>query len=101
MILYSVIMFVTAVILLIIGALVYRGRTSLIHDYHQTNVKDKTAYGKAMGKALACISIPLVIAGTAALFVTSALPTLILIPSLGFSLIPLFITQKKYNGGLF
>ncbi|MEG0693795.1 MAG: DUF3784 domain-containing protein [Oscillospiraceae bacterium] len=101
MIVYSIIMFVMAVIMIAVGILVYSGKTELIHDYHQTRVKDKKAYGKAMGKALTGIAIPLIITGVIALFTTSTLPTLVLIFGLILSFIPLFIVQKKHNGGMF
>lgn len=101
MLVYSIIMFVLAIVMIVVGLLVYSGKTELIHDYHQTRVKDKKAYGRAMGKALICISSPLFISGIAALFTTTALPTIILIFGLALSLIPLFVVQKKYNGGIF
>lgn len=101
MIVYSIIMFVMAVIMIAVGVLVYSGKTELIHDYHQTRVTDKKAYGEAMGKALTGISIPLIITAVIALFSTSALPILVLVLGLILSFIPLFIVQKKYNGGIF
>lgn len=101
MILYSIIMFATSILVIVVGILVFSGKTQLIHDYHQTRVKDKNGYAKAMGKALAGISIPLVITGIIALFTTSALPTLVLIIGLILSFIPVIRTQNKYNGGLF
>jgi hypothetical protein len=30
---------------------IYKGKTDLIHDYHQTKVTDKAAYGRAFGRA--------------------------------------------------
>lgn len=101
MIVYAVIMFVMAAIVIAVGGIVYSGKTELIHDYHLARVKDKKAYGRAMGKALALIGIPLIITGVIALFTASALPTLVLIAGLILFLIPLFIVQKKYNGGAF
>ena len=59
------------------------------------------AYGKAMGKALMGIAIPLIIAGVIGLFTTSVLVTVILIVGLVISFIAIFRVQKKYNGGMF
>ncbi|MEG0751701.1 MAG: DUF3784 domain-containing protein [Oscillospiraceae bacterium] len=101
MIIYSIIMFAMALLMIVVGILVYRGKTELIHDYHQTKVTDKKAYGKAMGKALAGISVPLVTTGIVAFFTASVLPTLVLIVGIIISLISLILVQKKYNGRLF
>lgn len=47
MVVYFVIMFITALVLLVISIKIYNGNTDLIHSYHQTKVTDKLAYGKA------------------------------------------------------
>ena len=39
MIIYSIIMFVTAALFLALGTAIYKGNTKLIHDYHQRNIK--------------------------------------------------------------
>ena len=101
MIAYSIIMFAIALLMIVLGMLVYGGKTDLIHDYHQRRVTDKRGYAKAMGKALAAVSIPLIVSGAAALFTSSILPVAILVAGLAISLIPLSKTQKKYNGGMF
>lgn len=101
MIIYSLIMFAYAIAVIIVGILVYKGKTDLIHDYHQTNVKDKTAYGKAMGKALLGISVPLIAVGIIALFTESAWVTVLLLAGLAIAFIPIIAVQKKYNGSVF
>ncbi len=101
MIIYSVIMYAVGILMVIIGILVYKGKTELIHSYHQRKVKDKKAYAKAMGKVLLGISLPLFVSGTVGLFTASALPTVILLVGLAVALVPLFLVQNKYNGGLF
>ena len=50
MITYSIIMFLTSILFGMLGVAIYLGKTNLIHDYHQTNVTDKAAYGKSFGK---------------------------------------------------
>lgn len=98
---FSLIMFAVAALLLVMAALIYRGRTDLIHDYHQTKVKDKAAYGRAFGKALACVALPLIAAGIAGLFTDSVWVGLGLLACMVPAMIPLLLVQKKYNGGLF
>ena len=56
MLIYSAIMFLAAALLLTFSIAIYRGRTDLIHFYHQTKVTDKAAYGKAFGKALLVVA---------------------------------------------
>ncbi len=97
----SIMMFAVALLMIIIGWFVYKGKTELIHSYHQTRVKDKKAYGMAMGKALMGMAIPLIITGVIGLFTTSVLVTVILIIGLTISFIAIFRVQKKYNGGMF
>ena len=53
---YSVIMILVAVLFAVVAIAIYRGKTELIHDYHQAKVKDKAAYGRAFGKAMAVIA---------------------------------------------
>lgn len=57
MLLYSILMFIVSVPLTVLSVMVYRGKTDLIHSYHQEKVKDKAAYGKAFGKALSFIAL--------------------------------------------
>ncbi len=101
MLAYAVIMYTMAVVMVVLGLMVYRGKTQLIHEYHQRRVKDKTGYAKAMGKVLMGISAPLFCAGTVGLFTESILPTVVLLVGLMLSFIPFFYVQKKYNGGVF
>lgn len=70
MLAYSIIMFLVAMILMGMGIAIYRGKTDLIHDYHQTKVEDKAAYGKAFGKAMFVIATALLLSGIIGLFDT-------------------------------
>ena len=88
-----------------ISIAIYKGKTSLIHDYHQTKVTDKAAYGKAFGKAMFVISIALLLSGIIGLFGASEVIAMIAVAVL---FIGLFIgiawivaVQKKYNNGVF
>ena len=105
MMLYSIIMFLAAVPMIKISIAIYQGNTSLIHDYHQTKVTDKAAYGKAFGKAMFVVSMALLLSGIIGLFGASEVIAMIAVAVL---FIGLFIgiawivaVQKKYNKGVF
>lgn len=107
MIAYSVIMFTVAAVFIIFGILIYRGKTNVIHDYHQTHIKDtdKKEYGRLFAKAMFCISLTLIISGVIALFGESKTilfsSLAVLFVGLIASFIWLGIIQNKYNGGIF
>ena len=105
MVLYSIIMFLAAVPMIKISIAIYQGKTSLIHDYHQTKVTDKAAYGKAFGKAMFVVSMALLLSGIIGLFGDSEAIAMVAVAVL---FIGLFIgitwivaVQKKYNNGVF
>ena len=105
MLLYSIIMFLTAVPMIKISMAIYQGKTDLIHDYHQTKVIDKAAYGKAFGKAMFAVSATLLLSGVISLFGASDLVAMIAVAVL---FVGLFIgiawivaVQIKYNKGVF
>ena len=105
MVLYSVIMFLAAVPMVILSIAIYRGKTDLIHDYHQTKVTDKAAYGKAFGKAMLVVSAALLLSGIIGLFGNSeAIATLsvaVLFIGLFIGIACIIAVQKKYNKGIF
>ena len=98
---FSIILFLTSLMFIILGISIYKGHVELIHSYHQENVTDKIGYGKAMGKALIIFSIPMLISGVIALFKESALPVVILIFGMVVGFIPIIRAQRKFNGGMF
>ena len=103
MVVYAIIMFVTAVIFGVMAMQIYQGKTDLIHDYHQTKVTDKTGYGKAFGKALAVIAVAMALSGAISLFGDSAMGIAVatLLVGLLVGTIAIVRVQKKYNGGVF
>ena len=105
MITYSIIMFLTATLFGVIGVAIYRGKTNLIHDYHQTNITDKSAYGKSFGKAMFVISMALLFSGIISLLGDSekvtSIAVIVLIVGLTTGFICIFLVQKKYNNGIF
>ena len=95
-------MFIVAVIFIGMGIAIYQGKTDLIHDYHQTKVTDKSAYGKAFGKAMLVIATGLLLSGVIGLFENLAmLAVAILMIGLIIGIVCIFAVQKKYNNGLF
>ena len=105
MVLYSIIMFLTAVPMIGISIAIYRGKTNLIHDYHQTKVTDKSAYGKAFGKAMLVVSMSLLLSGIIGLFgaseVIAMIAVAVLFVGLFIGIAWLIAVQMKYNKGIF
>ena len=102
MLLYSVIMFLISALFAVLGVAIYNGRTDLIHDYHQTKVTDKTAYGKAFGKAMFVIAIALLLSGIIGLLDNLfLLAVVVLIIGLCVGVGCIAAVQIKYNKGVF
>ncbi len=102
MLVYSIIMFLVAALFTVLGIAIYKGKTDLIHDYHQTKVTDKSAYGKAFGKAMLLIATVMLLSGIIGLFeklLILAVAILIIGFVLGIGCI--VAVQKKYNKGVF
>ena len=102
MLAYSIIMFLIAALFTGLGIAIYRGKTDLIHDYHQTKVTDKAAYGKAFGKAMLVISTVLLLSGIIGLFENlTILAVAILMIGLVIGIGCIVAVQRKYNKGVF
>ena len=105
MVLYSLILFFVAVPMIIISILIYNGNTNLIHDYHQTKVTDKEAYGKAFGKAMFVVSASLLLSGIIGLFgnteIMATIALAVLFVGLFIGIAWIIAVQKKYNNGIF
>ena len=105
MILYSIIMFLVAALMGWLGIAIYRGKTDLIHDYHQTKVTDKVAYGKAFGKAMLVIAMAMLSSGIISLFGDSEkiamISVAVLFIGLAIGIACIIAAQKKYNNGIF
>lgn len=105
MLLYSIIMFLVGLLFVGLSIAIYKGKTNLIHDYHQTNVTDKAAYGKAFGKAMLVIAIAMLFSGIVNLLDDSEITAIIAVAVLIIGLIIGFVciaaVQKKYNNGIF
>ena len=105
MILYSIILFIVTVPMVKVSLAIYRGKTDLIHDYHQTKVTDKAAYGKAFGKAMLVVSGSLLLSGILGLFGDSQpiamTAVTVLFVGLTIGIAGIVRVQKKYNQGVF
>ena len=102
MLVYSIIMFLVAALFTVLGIAIYKGKTDLIHDYHQTKVTDKSAYGKAFGKAMLLIAAVMLFSGIIGLFKNMhMLAVAILIIGLVVGIGCIVAVQKKYNKGVF
>lgn len=107
MLLYSILMFAVFLLLTVLSVMIYRGRTNLIHSYHQERVKDKAGYGRAFGKALFVFALAPFISGMVGLFAdpsassTVFLAVFALMVGVIVGFYCLWTVQKKYNRGLF
>ena len=102
MLLYSIIMFLVAALFTVLGVAIYKGKTGLIHDYHQTKVTDKSAYGKAFGKAMLVIATVLLLSGIIGLFENMIIfAVAILVIGLVIGIGGIVAVQRKYNKGVF
>ena len=105
MLLYSIILFLVAIPMGAVSMGIYRGKTDLIHDYRQTKVTDKVAYGKAFGKAMLVITAAVLLSGVVGLFGSSDTVAMIavsvLFGGLFIGICAIIAVQKKYNQGIF
>ncbi|MBR4863676.1 MAG: hypothetical protein IKU07_03805 [Oscillospiraceae bacterium] len=99
MILYAIILLLSALLCGVLAVRIYQGKTELIHDYHQKNVKDLEGYGKAFGKALGFMAAAMAVSGLLAFAVVPAV--IVLVAGLTVGILMLVAVQKKYNGGVF
>ena len=105
MLLYSIILILVAIPMGAMSMGIYRGKTDLIHDYHQTKVTDKTAYGKAFGKAMLEITATVLLSGILGLLGNSdtvaMIAVTVLFVGLFVGIVWIIAVQKKYNKGIF
>ena len=105
MLLYSILMFAISILFVVFSILIYRGNTKLIHDYHQTRVKDKPAYGKAFGKALFVFAAAPFCSGIIGLQGDSdsiaLAAVVVLVLGLAAGIACIVVVQRKYNQGVF
>ena len=95
-------MFLVSVLFTVLGIAIYKGKTNLIHDYHQTKITDKSAYGKAFGKAMLLIATVMLLSGIIGLFEKLLiLAVAILIIGLVIGIGCIVAVQRKYNKGVF
>ena len=102
MLLYSIILFLAGALVAGMGLAIYRGKTDLIHSYHQTKVTDLAANGKAFGKAMFVIAAALVLSGLIGLADhTSFLSVAVLMVGMAIGIGCIIAVQHRYNKGIF
>ena len=105
MLVYAVIMFLTGILFALLGTAIYRGRTDLIHAYHQEKVKEPKAYGKAFGKAMFVIAAALLASGIISLLGNAdriiLIAVAVLLIGMGIGIGCIVAVQIKYNKGIF
>lgn len=103
MIAYAIIMFTTALVFVILAVLIHKGKTELIHDYHQAKVTDKIGYGKAFGKTMGVFAGSMALSGVIALLGESVMWAAVAVLLIGFAagFVCMLFVQKKYNSGIF
>ena len=103
--LYSVIMLLVGGILTALSVSIYKGKTNLIHEYHQSKVSNRSAYGRAFGKAMLVVAMTVLLSGIISLLGDSETIAMIAISQLFIGLIIgiacIVVVQKKYNNGVF
>lgn len=74
MIAYAVLMWAIAALFLLLGLLIYHGKTGLIHEYHRERVRseDMAAYGRAFSTGLFALAGTLVLSGIVPLLWTTS-----------------------------
>jgi uncharacterized membrane-anchored protein len=89
----------------VLSIAIYRGNTDLIHDYHQSKVTDRSAYGKAFGKAMLVVSAALLLSGIIGLLddssTTAAVSVAVLFVGLIIGIACIVAVQRKYNKVMF
>lgn len=102
---YSIIMFSATALFGALGIAIYKGKTNLIHDYHQTKARNKAAYGKAFGKALFRFALAPLLSGIVGLFADTKIigmaSVAVLIIGSGIGIGCIVAVQNKYNNGVF
>lgn len=104
MIAYFILMLIMAAIFAVLGILLYKGKTNLIHDYHQTRIaeEDKANYGKEFSVGIFVIAAGMLLSGIAAILnAFNKIAIVMLIAGIVIGVIIICKVQRKYNGGMF
>lgn len=105
MLAYAILMWGIGALFLVLGILLRRGRTDLIHAYHRERVKaeDRAAYGRAFAKGLFVMAGAATLSGGAAVLWPSAMIAALVILPAGIAAggAVLWRVQRRYNGGVF
>ncbi|MCQ2771065.1 MAG: hypothetical protein MJ236_04620 [Clostridia bacterium] len=103
MVAYSIIMFLAASLFLFIGIKIHNGDHNLVHDYHQSNVKedDLKKYNKNYACGMFISGFSLLASGIVALIgkerIFTTISIVVLLCGLLISIVIFVFTQYKFN----
>lgn len=93
--------FVIAVVLLVVGFLVFRGNYGIISIFNSKKITDKKAYCKAVGKTIMYMGIIVAVSGVICLLggdgFMEILSTAVSVLGVGLCLVLVWIYGKKYT----
>ena len=101
MLVFALILFAVSILFAGIGIALFRGKTDLIMEHHQTRVTDKTAYARAFSVPMFIIAGSMGLAGILALLDTAWISVGALISGLTVAIAWIIRIQMKDNRGLF
>ena len=106
MIVFAVILFAAAALMIYLGARIARGRIELIHDYHRTHVleRDRIPYGRAFSRGLYVIGACFAADGIFELAVPYRYvwyKILLMFAGIVAGCVFFVRAQNRYNGGMF
>ncbi len=103
MILFAIIMFAVAALSFVFGALIFRGRIDLIHDYHTKliSVENRPKYCRTFSAGLFALGAFLSAAGVVSLLDNAKIAVILTVAGIILSLVIISVAQRRYNGGFF
>lgn len=90
-----------ALVLLVLGVLIYKGNIDIILKQFRKNVKDEKGYCRSIGKAVMLMSLPVVLSGIGSCIITDGIAVLlssfVMVLGIALCLVLVWIACKKYN----
>ena len=101
MLIYALILFAVSILFVGIGIALFRGKTDLIMEHHQTRVTDKTAYARAFSVPMFIIADSMALAGILALPDMAWISVGVLLSGLTVSIVWIIGIQMKHDKSIF
>jgi hypothetical protein len=100
---FAIIYYLFGILFIALGMAIYKGKTRLVHYYHQKNVTDHAGFGKAMGKPLAFIGVSFIVSASLAFFgeIWLSVGIALSVVSIIAMVVICLVVIKKYNGRIF